>query len=166
MDINYRWYKFIELSSHELYAVLRLRQQVFIVEQNCPYLDCDNLDLKAYHLIGWLRTNKNLKPVTYLRLLPPGAQNHSTSHAPLIPGSTDQMVAIGRILTHLEIRNKQIGSKIVKLALQKCETHFPGSKVRLSAQKHLVAFYEAIGFKITSEEYLEDGIPHIEMIRN
>lgn len=165
MDIDFEWSNFTDFSVDELYAVLRLRQEIFIVEQNCPYLDCDNLDQHAIHLVGWQNRNQNRQPVTYLRIIPPGSQQHAVPHAPLIHSSHPKTnVAIGRVLVHKSVRGRALGRKIIKLALAKCATLFSDIPVRISAQVYLVPLYSEFGFVTASEPYDEDGIEHVEMI--
>jgi ElaA protein len=170
MKIQYKWYTFWQLSGELMYAILHLRQQVFIVEQNCAYLDCDNLDKNSYHLIGWLEENKQLTPIAYLRLLPPKSQSRALPHAPLKPAHAvehepGEMVAIGRVLTAAAARRHGVGRQLMRKGIDKCEELFPNSSVRISAQQYLTEFYKSLGFRESSDNYLEDGIPHIEMVR-
>jgi ElaA protein len=171
MKIQYKWYTFEQLSGELVYAILQLRQQVFIVEQNCPYLDCDNLDKKSYHLIGWLEENTQLLPVAYLRLIPPRGQSRALPHAPLQHfGAGDhepgEQVAIGRVLTAPAVRKHGVGRQLMLKGIEKCDGLFPDTSVAISAQQYLTEFYQSLGFRESSDGYLEDGIPHIEMIRS
>jgi len=170
MDINYKWYTYKEIDGNLMYEILRLRQQIFIVEQNCAYLDCDNLDKKAHHLIGWLNGSDLASPVAYLRLLPPATQSEAFPHAPLRPegdlGSRPgKLVAIGRVLALQKYRKLGVGRQLLIKGMQRCESLFPDADIRISAQRYLTQFYKSLGFTECSEEYLEDGIPHIEMIK-
>ncbi len=150
MQLNWQWYTFGNLSGHELYAILALRQQVFVVEQQCAYLDCDDLDQHAWHLVGW-DTTEIYRPLAYLRVI--------------LSEKGAEMPVIGRLLTHREIRGQKIGKTLLTLALQRIQASDPGSSVRISAQHYLLSFYERFGFSPVSDIYEEDGIPHILMIR-
>jgi len=147
----WQWYDFDNFTAQELYAILALRQQVFVVEQQCPYLDCDHLDQTARHLVGWQKHGKSHRPLAYLRLLAPGAK--------------DDLPAIGRLLTHKELRGKGAGKKLLIQALEQTELLYPCFSVKISAQHYLVDFYMRFGFTPISDIYEEDGIPHITMIR-
>jgi ElaA protein len=150
MKIVWRWYAFEELTGKELYAILALRQEVFVVEQQCPYLDCDGHDLDAWHLVG-RRTGDHTGPLAYLRVIPP----HKQGDVP----------AIGRLLTHFSIRRTGVGRELLAEALGRIDTLYPGLPVRMSAQYYLLEFYQCFGFSPVSEVYDEDGLPHIAMIR-
>ncbi len=152
MEIEWKWYAFGEFSTKELYTILKLRQQVFIVEQQCAYLDCDGFDQNSYHLVGWHKSGPLSEPVAYLRIIPQKMQ--------------DKLPGVGRLLTHHEFRNKGIGREMLQRALNRLEEMYPGSPVRISAQMYLTGFYESMGFLPSSDWYDEDGIVHIEMIRN
>lgn len=151
MKRKWKWYSFEDFSSTELYAILRLRQQVFIVEQQCAYLDCDDIDKVALHLVGWYEIDKiQPMPCAYLRTIPP-----------LKP---KELPSIGRLLTHPDWRRRGVGREAILKGLQHLSTLYPTSPVRISAQQYLTRFYESLGFNISSDVYDEDGIPHIEMI--
>lgn len=150
-ELLYRWYEFREMTGEELYAVLKLRQEVFVVEQCCAYLDCDDLDQRAWHLVGWEKKGGRIEPVAYLRVIPPQA-----------PGG---MPIIGRLLLHASQRGRGEGKYLLRLALNRIERSCPGASVRISAQQYLVDFYRDFGFRTASEIYDEDGIPHVRMIR-
>lgn len=152
MKIYWKWYSFNKFSSPELYAILRLRQQIFVVEQQCAYLDSDNLDQHCYHLAGWYNTETHTQPIAYLRILP--------------QESKGKLPTIGRVLIRLDFRKKGIGREIMQRGLSRIEELYPGSPVRISAQLYLTSFYQSLGFVKSSDKYDEDGIPHIEMIRS
>ncbi|OGQ13545.1 MAG: hypothetical protein A3B70_08560 [Deltaproteobacteria bacterium RIFCSPHIGHO2_02_FULL_40_11] len=141
------WIPFIKFNPQDLYECLALRQKVFGLEQNCLYLDEDGLDLKAWHLMGW----KKNKLVTYLRVT--------------LPNTRFKEYSIGRVVTAQEIRGKGCGKEITKQALKCIEKAFGNVSIRISAQAYLKKFYENFGFTCTGKEYLEDNIPHIEMLR-
>lgn len=151
-DISWQWYSFATMSRDILYAVLRLRQEVFIVEQQCAYLDCDYLDQEALHLVGWNDGEATLQPIAYLRLLPPRPADGS---AP----------ALGRVLTHPDVRHLGIGSELFAKGVARIEKDYPSADIIISAQQYLAHFYQSFGFVIVSEGYLEDGIPHVKMVR-
>lgn len=142
-----RWtYKaFQELSVDELYLILQLRNEVFSVEQNCVYQDADDKDQVAFHLCGW--DGKTL--AAYCRILPPGISYPCSS--------------IGRVVTSQQHRKGGYGKQLMQMAVEKTLTQFHCSTIIISAQLYLKKFYEAIGFRQTSDAYLEDGIPHIKM---
>ena len=132
-------------SAVELYALLKLRVAVFIVEQACAYPELDGKDETALHL----RLVVDDQTAAYARILPPDGG------AP----------RIGRVLVAPGHRGKGLGEAVMREAISACETHFPGSAIELSAQSYLENFYKALGFSPVSEEYVEDGIPHIDMAR-
>lgn len=137
--------KFDELTLHELYAILQLRNEVFVVEQNCIYPDLDDKDQASWHLMCM----NNNKLVAYTRLLP--------------PGMTYQGPAIGRVVTSPSIRKTGIGRELMLQSIENCEKLFGKQPVTISAQLYLKKFYESLGFVKTSDIYLEDGIEHISM---
>ncbi len=145
--MNWIWKPFFQLTIDELYAILQLRERVFVVEQNCIYLDCDGLDSKAWHLAAYEEGTL----VAYLRAFPPGIKYPECS--------------IGRVVTAPESRKEGYGKKLIKEALKQMEMTFGPQSIRISAQSYLVKFYSDFGFRTVSEEYLEDGIPHTEMLR-
>ncbi len=139
---------FEQLSLQELYDCLAARQGVFIVEQNCPYLDADGRDLQAWHLQG--RSPQGTLGA-YARLLPPGTLYEG--HA-----------SIGRVLTTAAFRGKGAGRLLMEQALTHTRRLWPQTPIKLSAQGYLTEFYRSFGFSPVGEPYLEDGIPHIAMV--
>ena len=139
--------KFDELNSHELYAILQLRNIVFAVEQNCVYPDMDDKDQLSFHFMGWQKT----KLVAYTRLVPAGVsyENHPS---------------IGRVVTSPDVRKSGIGRELMILSIQKTIELFGSSSIKIGAQLYLKKFYESLGFSQTSDIYFEDGIEHIEMV--
>ena len=148
MTIQWRWHRYPDLSPQEIYAVFAARQAIFIVEQNCPYLDMDGKDLEALHLIGW----SNQEVAAYLRLIAPGV-------------SYPNDPSLGRILTTKIARGSGLGRELVVRGLEKIYELYPTLPTRIGAQAHLHKFYGSLGFVQTSEPYDEDGIMHIEMLR-
>lgn len=146
-QISWTWCAFGALSAVDLYAVLRARAAVFIVEQNCPYQDIDAYDLDGMHLIAW----HGEEIAAYLRVLGPNTKFAEPS--------------IGRVLTTSAFRGTGLGHELLGRGIRHATLHFPGSALRISAQAHLAAFYARAGFVCVSASYLEDGIPHIEMLR-
>ncbi len=136
------------LSVDELYEILALRQEVFIVEQNCPYLDCDGKDQHAHHLMGHDAAGKLL---VYTRLLPAGV-------------SYPTYMSIGRVVSSPAARGTGLGRVLMHESIAECRRLFGHGPIKIGAQSYLVKFYESFGFASTGEEYLEDGIPHTKMI--
>tara|TARA_B100000963_G_scaffold304797_1_gene278768 strand:+ start:3095 stop:4381 length:1287 start_codon:yes stop_codon:yes gene_type:complete len=143
--INFLWKKFSDLSNSEIYAILRLRQKVFIVEQDCPYEDADNSDKLAFHLLGY----KENDLVAYSRVFPPGIKYDSSS--------------IGRIVVDKEYRNESLGKIVTEKSIDFLAKRFPKKEIVISAQYRLVNFYKKLGFKERGKIYLEDNIEHIQM---
>lgn len=135
-----------DLTVHELYALLKLRVDVFVVEQNCAYPELDGKDGAALHLL--LRTGEEI--IAAARIFPP----------------RDAMPAkIGRVVVSPAHRGKRLGEALMREALQICADRFAGTPLFLSAQSHLQGFYGGLGFTVVSEEYVENGIPHVDMLR-
>lgn len=143
--IQFTWHPFSQLSVNQLYAALKLRSDVFVVEQQCPYLDPDGKDQAALHLLGM----ENNELVAYIRLFPP-KQNETS-------------LVFGRVVTATSARQKGYGKQLVQAMLTYCEQHFPTISITCSAQYYLKKFYESFGFVAEGEVYDEDGIPHIAM---
>ena len=148
MPLDYSCYTYDDLSKAQLYDLMQLRQEVFVVEQNCPYLDADGKDLEAHHLLG---VDSNNKIQAYTRLLPKG-----TSYA--------EYCSIGRVLTSSSIRRTGEGIILMKNSIHFCQLLFPGQALKISAQCYLDSFYQNLGFIPIGEKYLEDDIPHQAMI--
>lgn len=138
--------KFEELKPGELYSILQLRNEVFVVEQNCVYQDADNKDLLSWHLMGW----QDEKLIAYTRLIPSSVVNNK--------------VSIGRVVTSPSVRKKGIGKELMEISIEKTKQLFGNTPVLIGAQLYLKKFYESLGFQQSSAIYLEDGIEHIEMI--
>jgi ElaA protein len=147
VSLRWGWYAFGQLAVDELYALLRLRQQVFVVEQRCPYLDCDDADQPALHLLG--RDEVGGLQAS-LRLLPPGVKFAEPS--------------IGRVCNAAAVRGQGVGRHMMRLALAEARLRYPGLAIRIAAQRYLLGFYGSLGFEPVGEPFLEDDIPHIEML--
>ncbi len=139
--------QFDNLTPEELYKILQLRNEVFIVEQNCPYQDCDNKDIYAWHLMGM----QEEKLQAYSRLLAPGISYSESS--------------IGRIVSSPSVRKTGIGKKLMHESISQVRNLFHTDNIRIGAQLYLQKFYESFGFVRDGDIYLEDNIPHILMLK-
>ena len=139
---------FEDLTPLELYKILQLRNEVFIVEQNCPYQDMDNKDLRAFHLMGM----RNDTLLAYSRLLSPGISYSESS--------------IGRVVSSPSVRKTGIGKELMEENIKRIRDLFHTDTIRIGAQQYLKKFYEYFGFFQEGASYLEDNIPHIIMLRN
>ncbi|RAJ30302.1 GNAT family N-acetyltransferase [Pedobacter cryoconitis] len=138
---------FDSLTVKELYAILKLRSEIFVVEQNCVFLDTDGKDLSCQHLM--LYQNKEL--MAYARIVPAGLSFTEPS--------------IGRIVSSHAARGKGFGKQLVSLAIANCRRLYGNKPIKIGAQLYLKSFYESFGFVVYGEEYLEDDILHVDMIR-
>ena len=168
--LRWQWSRLLELSAAELYAVLAARQQVFTVEQHCAFQDADGYDFGAWHLIGWTAADASTSSdtalgasfatspstsgaaslVTYLRVLDPGVKYAEPS--------------IGRVLTVPPYRRTGIGRTVMQEGIPRCRAAWPGRAIRISAQQRLEAFYASLAFRPVSPVYIEDDIPHVDML--
>ena len=145
MPISWKTKTFDELSTKELYQILRLRSEVFVVEQNCVYQDIDNKDQKALHLFGEF-------------------EGQIIAHSRLFkPGDYFEFSSIGRVVVAEKHRDKNFGRELIDQSILEINRRFNVQNITISAQLYLKKFYESHGFVATSETYLEDDIPHIEM---
>jgi ElaA protein len=147
MPIEWILKKFDELTPHELYAILQLRNEVFVVEQHCVFQDADNKDQDSYHFMGW--DKKQL--IAYTRIVPPGV--------------IYKQVSIGRVVISPGVRGSGIGKELMERSIETINQLFGKADIKIGAQLHLQQFYSSFGFQKASNVYLEDGIEHIEMIR-
>ncbi|HEY1951590.1 MAG TPA: GNAT family N-acetyltransferase [Gemmatimonadaceae bacterium] len=150
-EIDWQWSRFGDLTVEDLYAIVRLREGVFIVEQNCPYPDADGRDPHAWHLLGWSLAKRERQLVAYARLFEPGVRYTEAS--------------MGRIVSAPEVRGTGVGIALVAEGLRRLETLAPGRPIKIAAQRRLEEFYKRFGFTTASEPYEEDGIMHVDMIR-
>jgi ElaA protein len=148
MEITWIVKKFEALTPYELYAILQLRNEVFVVEQNCVFQDADDKDQHCYHLMGWRKE----KLLAYTRLVPPGIAYPYPS--------------IGRVVSSPQARKEGIGKELMRQSILETINLFGNLPIKIGAQLYLKKFYESFGFVQTSEMYLEDGIKHVEMILN
>tara|TARA_B110000858_G_scaffold193768_1_gene246901 strand:+ start:185 stop:652 length:468 start_codon:yes stop_codon:yes gene_type:complete len=152
IEITWKCQRFDELSTEDLYRILQLRAEVFVVEQNCVYQDVDGFDQQALHVMGELVAGDEAEIVCYTRLLPPGVKYEGA--------------AIGRVVTQKSVRGGGVGKALMVHSIASCEEHWPGKAITISAQQYLEKFYTELGFETQSEAYAEDGIPHIRMQLN
>jgi ElaA protein len=148
MEIQWFLKRFDELTPQQLYAILQLRNEVFVVEQNCVFQDADDKDQDSYHLMGFYQ---NLL-VAYTRIVPPGVIYEQAS--------------IGRVVTSPSVRRHGTGKLLMQQSIQSVYELFDKVPIKIGAQLYLKAFYQAFGFEQISEVYLEDGIEHIYMLKN
>jgi len=148
--ITWSWKHFDALESAELYALLKARAEVFIVEQTCAFLDLDGLDESAWHLLGWAERDGARALAAYLRLIGPGSKYAEPS--------------IGRVLTTGDFRRSGFGREAMRQGLGRAAALYPGQELRIGAQQRLERFYEELGFRTASAPYQEDGIAHVEML--
>ena len=154
-DIVWHCRPWSELDREQLYGLLRLRAEVFVVEQDCPYQDLDGKDRQGLHLWAECRSApiaEGGEALATTRLLPAGV-------------SYTEEVSIGRVVTSLEVRRTGVGRALMVRSLEALADHWPGVPIRLSAQCYLERFYREFGFESVGEPYLEDNIPHIAMVR-
>lgn len=147
MNLTHRVKAFQELTNYELYEILKLRSEVFVVEQNCVFLDMDDKDQKCHHVIVY----SDGQLVAYSRLVPAGL-------------SYEEM-AIGRVITAPTARGKGLGKMVMELSIDNCRRLFGPGDIRIGAQTYALGFYSSLGFVAEGETYDEDGIEHIEMVR-
>ena len=146
--MEWKWLRFDQLSVNQLYAMLQVRQEVFVVEQNCIYLDADGVDQHSWHLMAM----KEEAVLAYCRVVDPGIKYDELS--------------IGRVLTAQSARGTGLGKILLQNAIDNIEHNIGAVPIRISAQQYLEKYYLGFGFKTVSEPYDEDGIPHIEMLRS
>ncbi|WP_367971190.1 GNAT family N-acetyltransferase [Vibrio scophthalmi] len=148
--ITWKAIPFAKLTNHELYQLLKLRVDVFVVEQTCPYPELDDKDTLdgVMHLLGY-------------------QQNQLVACARLLPqGTTYPSISIGRVATKQSARGAGLGHQLLQQAITQCLQLWPNQAIEIGAQQHLTAFYQQHGFVQTSTMYLEDGIPHVDMKRS
>lgn len=148
MSLTWTWTSLDAMDARTVYAVMALRQEVFVVEQDCAYLDADGEDFDAMHLLGHL----DGELVAYVRAFAPGH---------LYPEA-----CIGRVITSARIRGTGQGRPLMEEAMRRVALEWGDGPIKLSAQSHLQAYYESLDFEVCGEGYLEDGIPHLPMRRS
>lgn len=148
LPVTWQWHSFTSWSHALLYEAMRLRSEIFVVEQNCVFPDMDGIDTDCLHLCGLSAEGALL---AYARLVPPGIKYAEPS--------------IGRVVTAQAARGLQLGRALMVEAIAGTGSRYPGQAIRIGAQQRLQRFYESLGFAQDGEPYLEDGIWHIEMLR-
>ena len=145
--MNIQWYykKFNELTPTELYRIMQLRSEVFVVEQNCVFLDADNKDEECLHCMGWIDGDL----AAYTRIA--------------APGYIYKQASIGRVATSPRHRARGLGRQLMIKSLEICRTHFGNAEIKIGAQYYLKNFYASFGFMPVGDTYIEDGIKHIYM---
>lgn len=146
MNVNWQLKLFAELTPFEVYDILQLRSEVFVVEQNCVYLDMDGNDQASHHLLGYLEN----KLVAYTRLVP--------------PRTIYQQPSIGRVVTSPAVRRTGIGRELMTRSIELIRSLHGDQPIKIGAQYYLKNFYGSLGFQQVSDIYLEDGIEHIYMV--
>lgn len=139
-----------ELSGQEVYEIFMLRQQVFIIEQNCLYQDIDSTDMDSLHLRD---LDEKGQLMGYLRIIPPGSDNDA-----------NESLAIGRVAVKKKFRRRGVAQELMNSAIETCISKYPNKKIRLAAQTYLIDFYSSFGFAQIGASYIEDDIPHQDMV--
>ena len=147
MKLDFKWSRIENLSALELFTIIKARESVFVVEQQCPYQETDDMDLHSWHLAASI----NNQLAAYVRVVDPGIKYEQPS--------------IGRVMTISEFRNLKIGRSLMNEAIRFTEEQYPQMGIKIGAQVYLKKFYESLGFEAVSEPYDEDGIPHIDMMK-
>ncbi|THK42577.1 GNAT family N-acetyltransferase [Methylophaga sp. SB9B] len=148
MKLEFKWSRLESFTALELYEIIKARESVFVVEQNCPYQETDDLDPHAWHLSALV----NGELAAYARVVDPGMKNNQPS--------------IGRVMTLKNFRGQKIGRALMEEAIKFTEQKYPENDIKISAQVYLQKFYESLGFYSFGEPYDEDGISHIDMIKH
>ncbi|RTE65314.1 GNAT family N-acetyltransferase [Amphritea opalescens] len=147
MKLDFKWSRLDSLSALELFEIIKARESVFVVEQQCPYQETDDMDLHSWHLAISL----NGELAAYVRVVDPSIKYDQPS--------------IGRVMTLEKFRHLKIGRSLMNEAIRFTEQQFPEMGIKIGAQVYLQRFYESLGFEAVNEGYDEDGIPHIDMVR-
>lgn len=147
--LRWNWYRWADLKPDTLYGFLKLRSDIFVVEQNCVFSDMDGADAHCEHLCG---TDGAGQLLSYLRLVPPGLKSPQP--------------ALGRLVVDISMRNTGAGRATLLEGLRHCGERYPSQDIFLSAQQHLENFYASLGFVRSGAAYLEDGIWHVNMLRS
>ena len=147
MKLDFKWSRMENLSVLELFTIIKARESVFVVEQQCPYQETDDMDLHSWHL----PVSIDSQLAAYVRVVDPGIKY--------------QQPSIGRVMTISRFRNLKIGRSLMNEAIRFTEEQYPQMGIKIGAQVYLKNFYESLGFEPVSEPYDEDGIPHIDMVK-
>ncbi len=149
--LDWQFARFDDLPIRDWYAVSTARVDVFVMEQNCPFQDNDGADIHSWHLLGWQTAGGRRELAAYCRIVDAGIKFAEPS--------------IGRVVTPLLFRRNGYGKVLMAEAVRRHENLYPAQPNRIGAQQRLEKFYQGFGFKTASDMYIEDGIPHIEMLR-
>lgn len=149
--MRWQWSLYDRLSPMEILEIMKLRQAVFVVEQECAYQDADDLDPLSWHLTGWEEDAHGKRLVAYLRVVSPGSRFAEPS--------------IGRVITPMTLRGRGLGKALMHEAIKRIPSLYRQTSIRISAQQRMEPFYAGFGFETVSAPYDEDGIPHVEMLR-
>ena len=149
-DLLYRCHDFDALTTERLYQILKIRQKVFVVEQECAYLDCDGYDQMAHHLCGF---DSKGEIISYARLLPPESKY-------------ERYASFGRILVAEAYRGRGLGQHITAQTIDRCQQLFGNVPIQIMAQSYLISFYRSFGFETKGDRFLEDGIEHQLMVND
>jgi ElaA protein len=147
MTLHFKWSRIEDLSALELFTLIKARESVFVVEQQCPYQETDDMDLHSWHLA----VSIDNQLAAYARVVDPGIKYEQPS--------------IGRVMTTSGFRNSKIGRALMNEAIRFTEAQHPHMGIKIGAQAYLQRFYESLGFETVSPPYDEDGIPHIDMVK-
>ncbi|MCG8275983.1 GNAT family N-acetyltransferase [Stenotrophomonas sp. NLF4-10] len=147
MRLEFRWSRLEAFSALEIHRIIKARESVFVVEQRCPYQETDDMDIHAWHLSVCLKGEL----AAYARVVDPGIKYHQPS--------------IGRVMTLKNFRKMRIGHQLMEEAIRFTEQKFPNRGIKIGAQVHLQKFYGSFGFQPVGEPYDDDGIPHLDMVR-
>jgi len=148
MKLNFKWSRLESLTVLEFFEIIKARESVFVVEQQCPYQETDDMDLHSWHLTVSL----NDEFVAYVRVVDPGVKYTQPS--------------IGRVMTLEKFRHLKVGRALMGEAIRFTEQKFPVMDIKIGGQTYLQRFYESLGFVAVSDPYDEDGIPHLDMVRS
>jgi ElaA protein len=166
MNLVFKCLHFSELTVYELYSIMALRQEVFVVEQNCPYLDADGKDIDGFHLLGYADLTEKRENTEGDAAVGFGISNALLAYTRLLAKgvSYDDYASIGRVINAPKVRGMGVGKKLMTESIEQMARLFPNEAVKIGAQSYLLKFYASLGFVSTGEEYLEDGIPHTSMV--
>lgn len=145
--IHWHTKAFDELTVDELYNIIQLRVDIFVVEQNCPYSELDGKDKHCLHIYA----TSGQQTIAYARIVPPGLSY--------------SQISIGRVAIHKNYRKEGLGKALIRHTIEKIEEEFGAQDIQIGAQCYLKNFYQSFGFNSVSDDYIEDGIPHVNMIR-
>jgi ElaA protein len=152
VTLSWQCAAFSDLSVTQLYAILRARSDVFVVEQNCLFQDMDGADEACRHLTAWIPGAAGPEVAAYLRIVPPELKFAEAS--------------LGRVMTSSQARGSGIGKQLMTRGIEELQRTYPGAAVRIGAQHYLEKFYQSFGFVTDSQLYLEDDIPHVDMLKS